>query len=496
MKKTKKKKTRADFGLPELTETEIRSNVMGVDVTITQSMIARVMKVSEGGKFLKGSNSTSEWAKEIFKELHEDRDSDKINDMRVEHRVLYKIILACLLPREGGTDQMSWDHKHLMLFLIRNMPVDFPQYIFNHLCQSLKENQSKKKRTVIPYGRLISEILHQGKLIQKLEAIGVASDEELGTTYGKVMNGMMLFHMNCGYKKIDIVTDSNDIKVSRQIPQYMDDFPPISREDNIEVIYEYVKQHFLETGRIITSDMIPDTAEGNWKPSFRKRKTLPLEKNVSKKAKTAEELAEEVASEATRSLLAPKAVKKRLKTATEEKKEKAMKAKTAKKKAKKMICSEDDEEMDSESIIAAKGKGLKHLKTINPEAFDELASGQAKQVQKLSAERQKLSNRESAELVQQTMKVKREAGASENQKGMPTPLAPSETINLDSPSPNKNQSSPKPTVSKPVSPPRTYIPYLHTDLEKKSWGRTLRMPPVSTVKPSDPNYNSPTLLFN
>ena len=127
--KTKRKKTRADFGLPELTETEIRSNVMGVDVTITQSMIARILKVSEGGMFLKGTNSTSEWAKEIFKELHEYRDSDKINDMRVEHRVLYKIILACILPREGGTDQMSWDHKHLMLFLIRNMPVDFPQYI-------------------------------------------------------------------------------------------------------------------------------------------------------------------------------------------------------------------------------------------------------------------------------------------------------------------------------------------------------------------------------
>src|SRR4030067_2380992 len=94
------------------------------------------------------------------------------------------------------------------------------------------------------------------------------------------------------------------------------------------------------------------------------------------------------------------------------------------------------------------------------------------------------------------MKEKREAGAPENKKCMPTPLAPSETINIDSPSPNKNQSSPKPTASKPVSPLRTYSPYGDTDLEKKRWGRTLRMPPVSTVKPSDPNYNSPTFLFS
>src|SRR4030066_1813754 len=100
--KSKKKKTRTDFGLSEFIEMEIKSNVMGVDVTITQSMVAKVMKVSEGGMYLKGSNSTSEWAKEIFKDLHEERDSDKINYMRVEHKVLYKIILACILPREGG----------------------------------------------------------------------------------------------------------------------------------------------------------------------------------------------------------------------------------------------------------------------------------------------------------------------------------------------------------------------------------------------------------
>src|SRR4030065_2521262 len=66
LEKTKKKKTRTDFGLPELTETEIKSNVVGVDVTVTPSMIARILKVSEGGMFLKGTNSTSEWAKKTL----------------------------------------------------------------------------------------------------------------------------------------------------------------------------------------------------------------------------------------------------------------------------------------------------------------------------------------------------------------------------------------------------------------------------------------------
>ena len=82
---------------------------------------------------------------------------------------------------------------------------------------------------------------------------------------------------------------------------------------------------------------------------------------------------------------------------------------------------------------------MKHLKTANPEVFDELASGQAKQVQKLSEELEKLSNKESAELVQQTMKIKREAEASDKPEGMPAPLTQIESINLDSPSLDDNQ---------------------------------------------------------
>src|SRR4030066_891077 len=151
---------------------------MGLDVKITQSMIAKATKAPNAGMCLIGTHGSSKWVKEIFNELHDGRDSDKLKDMALEHKILYKIVLSSILPRDGSTDQMSWDHKHLMTFLIKNIPVNIPEYIFNHMCQSLRDTQSKKKRTIVPYGRLISELLHQGKLIQKLEQIGVASDEE------------------------------------------------------------------------------------------------------------------------------------------------------------------------------------------------------------------------------------------------------------------------------------------------------------------------------
>src|SRR4030042_1227319 len=138
-------------------------------------MIAKATNAPNAGMCLIGTNGSFEWVKEIVKELHDGRDSDNLKDMALEHRVLYKIVLASILPKDGSTDQMPWDHKHLMMFLIKNYPVNFPEYMFHHLCQSLRETQSKKKRTIVPYGRLISELLYQGKLIQKLEHIGADS---------------------------------------------------------------------------------------------------------------------------------------------------------------------------------------------------------------------------------------------------------------------------------------------------------------------------------
>src|SRR4030043_820701 len=62
------KKSRADFGLKEFEETEIRSNVMGLDVKVTKSMIAKVTKAPNVGMCLKGTNAFSEWVKEINEE--------------------------------------------------------------------------------------------------------------------------------------------------------------------------------------------------------------------------------------------------------------------------------------------------------------------------------------------------------------------------------------------------------------------------------------------
>ena len=55
--------------------------------------------------------------------------------------------------------------------------------------------------------------------------------------------------------------DSN-LKESMIVFNLMDDFPPISKEDNPEVLAAYVTSHYEKTGEIINLSLIPDTMVG------------------------------------------------------------------------------------------------------------------------------------------------------------------------------------------------------------------------------------------
>jgi len=72
-------------------------------------------------------------------------------------------------------------------YIIKKEKENVPKYIFKHMIKALKESQSIK-RTWVPYGRLILEILHQGGFLKALsETIGF-TDQQLGTVTGKIIN--------------------------------------------------------------------------------------------------------------------------------------------------------------------------------------------------------------------------------------------------------------------------------------------------------------------
>ncbi|KEH15245.1 hypothetical protein MTR_1638s0010, partial [Medicago truncatula] len=126
------------------------------------------------------------------------------------------------------------------------------------MCWALKESQ-KNGRRQIPFGRLLSEIFVQGKLLKYLRETGVSSDEELGTVVEKIINGKTLRSM----KLIDdVVSSKEDLAVETVQSDLMTDFPSISKEDNHEVLYQFIKAHFELTGTIISVASIPEKIGG------------------------------------------------------------------------------------------------------------------------------------------------------------------------------------------------------------------------------------------
>jgi len=73
---------------------------MGIRVTITESIIAKVISARSQGMLMVGTDNKSDWNSKIYKTLHERREFDKASHMKNEHMVLHKMILMCFLPRE------------------------------------------------------------------------------------------------------------------------------------------------------------------------------------------------------------------------------------------------------------------------------------------------------------------------------------------------------------------------------------------------------------
>jgi hypothetical protein len=137
--------------------------------------------------------------------------------------------------------------------------------MFNHMIWALKESQQDDRKHV-PYGRLLSEIFYQGGLLTVLRQSGVVSDEHLGTMIGKFINGRTLRYMGI-VKKFEKL--NTDLIESQIVSDLMTDFPPISKQDNLEVLGSYVTSlsHTSENIDDIPLNKIYNTLEKAFTPS-------------------------------------------------------------------------------------------------------------------------------------------------------------------------------------------------------------------------------------
>ncbi|KEH41682.1 hypothetical protein MTR_1g053665 [Medicago truncatula] len=188
-----KGKSRTEMGLKPFKGTEIRSAVMGMEITITVETIAKACRCSNTGLFQVDAIK-SQWENKINGVLFKCNVKAKSSDLSPIHRMLKKILSECIFQKGGGTDYPSLDHKVVLYYLATFDRINLPKYILHHMCWALREIQ-KNERRQIPFGRLLSEIFVQGQLLKHLKNCGVSSDEELGTVVGKIINGKTLKSM-------------------------------------------------------------------------------------------------------------------------------------------------------------------------------------------------------------------------------------------------------------------------------------------------------------
>jgi len=123
--------------------------------------------------------------------LFNNKKKEKYCDMQKEHKLRQKIMTECLLPKGGGVDQPSLEHRVFLHFLITIEKENVPKYIFNHLMWALKESKDNN-RSFVPYGRLLSEIFHRGGILRAIKASNAVNDKQLEIITGKNINARTL----------------------------------------------------------------------------------------------------------------------------------------------------------------------------------------------------------------------------------------------------------------------------------------------------------------
>jgi len=158
------------MGLEPFTVTEIRSSIRGISVFISEEQIAWVIRRASEGRFISGldNNKTSPWNGTMNKTMFNNTKKGKYYDLSMEHKLLLKIQNENLLPKGGGGDQPSLDHRVFLHFFMTKEKDKVPKYIFRHMIKTLKESQTIN-RYWVSYGRLLSEIFHQGRFWMQSE---------------------------------------------------------------------------------------------------------------------------------------------------------------------------------------------------------------------------------------------------------------------------------------------------------------------------------------
>ncbi|KAK2354921.1 hypothetical protein QL285_092383 [Trifolium repens] len=277
-----KGKTRTQLGLRPYRGKEIRSNIMGINVLITQEHIAKILGLDNEGENVDEYGEKNKHIESIKKDLFlpgsANNDFGKAKFMKQNFNFAFKVFLASIITREGGYDTISLPHRHFIWFLYKKVKINLAKLLFDHLCFTISKSRTKSP-SMIHHPRLISEIVRQTKLIHI-----ISTKEKLRVFNTAKYDASVLVNMHLKTKE-ELKTAKSPLEQVYEKYFWCDGFPTISEFDNDDVIKNFLELVRLDSGVSVPRSMVVgvpnwDIFKGSKQITRSKRKPQPIEQDI------------------------------------------------------------------------------------------------------------------------------------------------------------------------------------------------------------------------
>ncbi|WJX57749.1 NADH:ubiquinone reductase (H(+)-translocating) [Trifolium repens] len=275
-------KSRRELGLKPYRGKEIRSNILGINVLITQEHIAKVLGLDNKGENVDDYDEKSKHLEAIKQDLFlpgsSNSDFGKAKFMRPNFGFAFRVFLASIITREGGYDTISIPHRHFIWFMYKKVKINLAKILFDHLCLTISKSRTKSTSS-IHHPRLISEIIRQTKLVDIL-----STKEKIRVFNTAKFDATVLVNMKKKTKE-EIKQAKTPLQAVYEEYFWCDGFPTISEHDNDAVVKNFLELVRIDTGISVPRSMVIgvpnwDIFKGPKEITRSKRKPKPIEQEI------------------------------------------------------------------------------------------------------------------------------------------------------------------------------------------------------------------------
>src|SRR3954467_15685518 len=259
-----------------VTPTAIISFVLGHEVVITEKLIRKLYNLDDEEGWSELQPHTVDWTlveKQISTVVGVD--SHFTGNLRPFYKVWAEIILGSLQHRKRMlcSSYVSPTHKYTLFCIGKKIGINISHILFENLKTSIFESREDERakyphipRTTIPFGRMISDILSESKVVDFFR--NPNASHSLEVTHGPIFNGVNLF----------------GLEVIKNVPVMCTSFPDIlSRRIAVEGFISLFHKELDQVVKFYLEDCVRKQSDVD--PAWIRGRVLPSKEDILKKDK-------------------------------------------------------------------------------------------------------------------------------------------------------------------------------------------------------------------